>query len=115
MAAAANAEDIKKAKETIGKVVKLEFREEKGTITAADKAERAALSQRAYADIQSGMPFATAGAKYRDTYEMVLYKTGSGSLPTEAMYSGVSTATVYPYTSPVFVSEMLGSISVDEK
>ena len=53
-----NADDIAKAKATIGKVVQLEFREEKTTITDADRAERKDLASKALAELKD-TPFET--------------------------------------------------------
>lgn len=100
---AKNTEDIKKAKETIGKVVKLEFREEKKSVTDEDRAERKAIIDRAYAEI-STTPFATIGKKYQDQYENVISNTATGAIPAGLAYSGVESATVFPYTTPVYVT-----------
>lgn len=64
--------DIKRAKETIGKVVQLEFREEKIEITDADRAERKSLADTILTELQT-TPFATVGTKYRDQYENIGY------------------------------------------
>ena len=71
-----NAEDIKKAKETIGKVVQLEFREEKAGVTEADKVERKAIADKALVEIQS-VPFSTVGQKYRDQFENIAFNTAT--------------------------------------
>jgi len=98
-------EDITSAKETIGKVVKLEFREAKTEITDADRVEREEIANAAQKEITDGMPFETVGAKYRDQYENVAYITGSGTLPKEATFSGVDAVTTFPYISPVVMTE----------
>ncbi len=100
---AKNAEDIKKAKETIGKVVQLEFREEKTSVTDADRADRRAIAEKALVDLKT-TPFATVGAKYRDTYENVGFVSGTGALPKEISFSGVEAVTTFPYVTPVFVA-----------
>jgi hypothetical protein len=101
---AKNAEDIKKAKETIGKVVQLEFREEKKSVTDADRAERKAIAEKALVDTKT-TPFATVGAKYRDNYENVGFApTATGAIPKEISFSGVDTITTFPYITPVFVA-----------
>jgi preprotein translocase subunit SecD len=79
-------EDILAAKETIGKVVKLEFKEEKKQITEEDKLERRAIAESALREL-STTPFATVGAKYRDQYENVIFSSGTGALPPEATFS----------------------------
>jgi hypothetical protein len=107
-------EDITRAKETIGKVVKLEFREEKTDITEADKLERRAIAEKARAEIESGVPFETIGVKYRDQYEMVGYMPSqSGALPPEATFSGVQSITQFPYVSQVVETAFAPSIGVD--
>jgi protein-export membrane protein SecD len=93
-------EDTIRAKETIGKVVQLEFREKKTEVTEADKAERKSLADKVLSDV-STTPFATVGAKYRDQYENVFFASGTGSLPPEASFSGVEAITTFPYRSTV--------------
>lgn len=98
------AEDIKNAKETIGKVVKLEFREQRqGAVTDADRAERKALADKAYAELKD-TPFSTVGQKYRDQYENVGFVTNSGALPAEAQFPGYDSITTFPHQSPVFTA-----------
>ena len=81
-----NAEDIKKAKETIGKVVQLEFREERSGVTEADKVERKAIAEKAAIEIKT-TPFATVGQKYHDQYENVVFNTSTGALPKEIAFT----------------------------
>ncbi len=101
---AKNAEDIKKAKETIGKVVQLEFREEKKSVTDADRAERKSIAEKALADTKT-TPFATVGAKYRDNYENVGFAvSATGALPKQISFSGADLVTTFPYITPVFVA-----------
>ncbi len=99
-----NAEDIKKAKETIGKVVKLEFREERKWVTEADKAERKVLAEKALSEI-ANTPFATVGSKYRDQYENVVYNIWSGAMPRELTFSGVDALTVFPHRTGVYIAQ----------
>lgn len=94
-----NAEDIARAKETIGKVVQLEFREEKIEITDADKKARREIADKASTEL-STTPFVTVGTKYRDQYENVGYNTASGALPVELRFTNMDTVTL-PYISPV--------------
>ena len=61
-----NAEYIEKAKETVGKVVRLEFKEVRTSITDADRAERKALMENAKKEVDGGMEFPVIGKKYRD-------------------------------------------------
>lgn len=95
-----SAEDIAKAKATIGKVVQLEFREEKTTITAADKAERKALADKALVELQD-TPFDTVVGKYTSQYERVYATAGYGTLPVALDFAGLATASSFPITSPV--------------
>lgn len=93
-------EDIANAKATIGKVVKLEFKEEKKEITEEDKLERRALAESALAELAT-TPFATVGQKYRDQYENIGYISTSGALIAEAQIEGIDSVTTFPYLSPV--------------
>lgn len=97
-----NAEDITKAKETIGKVVQLEFREEKTTITDADKLERKALADKALAEIKD-TPFDTVAGKYMSQFERVYATAGHGVLPKTFEFPGLAEATTFPVVSPVLV------------
>ncbi len=94
-----NAEDIARAKDTIGKVVQLEFREEKKEVTEADKKARREIAEKASTELTSA-PFATVWAKYRDQYENVGYSSASGALPTELQFTNMDTVAI-PYISPV--------------
>jgi hypothetical protein len=93
------AADLARAKETIGKVVQLEFRERNTAVTESDKAGRKALADKALTELQV-TPFATVGAKYRDQYENVGYTTASGALP-EYLQLGDLSSVKIPYTTPV--------------
>lgn len=81
-----NAEDIKKAKETIGKVVQLEFREEKASVTDDDKLERRSIADKAVVDIKT-TPFATVGQKYQSQYENIVFNTATGTIPDALSFS----------------------------
>ena len=82
---AKNAEDIARAKETIGKVVQIEFKEEKKDVTEADKKARQTLADQAFAELKN-TPFETVGTKYRDQYENVGYVSTSGALIPQARF-----------------------------
>lgn len=97
---ARNAEDITKAKETIGKVVQLEFREEKRDVTEADKKERNTLAQNALSEIKSGTPFATVGTKYQDQYDNIAFVTSSGAIPEEFRFEKIDTVPL-PHTTEI--------------
>ncbi len=110
---ARNAEDITRAKETIGKVVQLEFREEKKDITDADKKARQDIAEKALTE-SKGTPFATVGVKYRDQYENVAFMVNSGTLIREAQFDGYEAITTFPYTSPVRYVAGEETLSVDD-
>lgn len=108
-----SAEDIAAAKETIGKVVKLEFKEEKKQITEEDKLERRALAETALRELAT-TPFATVGSKYRDQYENIIFATGTGTLPSEAAFSGVETITKFPHRTGVVSTQGNVSYTLDK-
>lgn len=108
-----NAEDITRAKETIGKVVQLEFREEKKDITDADKKARQDIAEKALTESKS-TPFATIGAKYRDQYENVGFLSTSGSLLREAQFDGADAITTFPHMSGVHYVPGEETLSMDE-
>lgn len=107
-----NAEDIARAKDTIGKVVQLEFREAKNETTEADKKVRRDIAEKALTESKT-TPFATVGVKYRDQYENVAYISTSGALMREAKFDNVDAITKFPYTSPVTYIPGEETISAD--
>jgi len=108
---AKNDEYIAKAKETIGKVVRLEFKEQKTTVTDADKQERTDIATKLLAEVQSvTYSFATIANKYKDQYENIEYRLGSGELsevPVEFSFTGIENV-VTPYTSPKIMETQKG-------
>lgn len=111
-----NAEYIAKAKDTIGKVVRLEFKEQKTEITDADRAERKTLADSAKKEIGDGTLFASIAKKYQENYENIEYSTSSGSLkelPKEAVFSGIENVREAKLVGP-FSSEKVGSMSLGE-
>ena len=104
---ARNDEYIARAKETIGKVVRLECKEKKGEITDADRAERRSIADAALKEVRDGtLAFDVVGKKYQDLYENVSYTSGSGSrseMPPELSFTGMGIVQA-PYTSDVFAS-----------
>ncbi len=67
-----NEENIKKAKETIWKVVKIEFKEKRKTVTDADKKERKDLARTIIQELKTTKDwFNPVAQKYRDNYENV--------------------------------------------
>lgn len=66
--------NIKKAKEAIWKVVKIEFKERKTEITPKDYAERKQIADKALTEIeQSNAIFSVTAKKYQDTYPNVVF------------------------------------------
>lgn len=108
-----NAEDIKKAKDVIGRVVKLEFREQKDQVTEADKEERKALATKAEQELKADTPFDTVGQKYSNNYENVIYYNGSGALPPFAQFPDYQKVEKFPYLAPVFVANVNPTMSKD--
>lgn len=111
---AKNAEDIARAKETIGKVVQIEFREEKKGITEADKKARKDLAEKALLETKD-TPFTTVGTKYRDQYENVGYVFTGGALIPQAKFDGIDAINKFPYISPVHYVAGEETIGADEK
>jgi len=107
-------EDIVNAKETIGKVVKLEFKEQKRETTEEDRLERRVIAESALRDLQSA-PFDTIGKKYRDQYENVLYVSGSGTLPSEASFEGIENISEFPYRTGIVTTQWNVSLGVDDE
>jgi protein-export membrane protein SecD len=95
-----NREDVTRAKDVIGKVVQLEFREQKTETTESDRIERRLVADKAIADLKD-TSFEVVGAKYRDQEERVTFASGTGSLPSEALFSGYDTITKFPHTTGV--------------
>ncbi|MDD4530534.1 MAG: protein translocase subunit SecD [Candidatus Gracilibacteria bacterium] len=91
---AKNEESIAKAKEVIGRVVRLEFKEKKETITDQDKAERRKVIDDLYTELKTGnVEFSVIANKYKDKYENISYISSSGSkeeMPKEFIFTGIS-------------------------
>ena len=99
---AKNDEYITKAKETIGKVVRLEFKEQKTSVSDADKKERTDIATKLLSEVQEAKyPFATIATKFKDQYENIEYRAGSGEtseLPQEFAFTGMESVKT-PYVS----------------
>lgn len=110
-----NDEYIAKAKETIGKVVRLEFKEQKTVVTDDDKKERKTIAEKIKKDIDtSEFTFATIWEKYKNQYEKVEYKTGSwtrDSMPHEATFSWMENVKT-PFVSWILESSKWPSYSL---
>ncbi len=118
---AKNDEYITKAKDTIGKVVRLEFKEQKTSVTDADKKERTDIAMKVLAEVQEAKyPFVTIANKYKDKYENIEYRAGSGEtsmMPTEFAFSGMESVKT-PYVSTKVLETQKGeaySIGLDNK
>lgn len=96
------AQDIANAKEVIGKVVRLEFKElRSGKPTQSEYDERKNIAETAKNDIAVMDPQTMVG-KYQSNYERVIAKTGTWAIPSEAIGSDVKIDSVkLPFISPV--------------
>lgn len=112
-----NAEYIERAKETIGKVVRLEFKEQKTDVTDADRAARKTLADDLKKEISAdGSNFAQIAKKYAASNERVGYASGSEakeSLPAELAFTGFLQATG-PKLTDVTLAERAGSYSIGQ-
>lgn len=109
-----NNEYIKKAKETIGKVVRLEFKEMKTEITDADKAERKDIANKAKNELASWTDFKTIWNKYKDSYENVAYNTWSWTkdeIPQEATFKWMEDVKT-PFVSDIIETAQQWSLTV---
>lgn len=85
-----NEENIKKAKETIWRVVKIEFKEKRTSVTDQDKKERKDLARTIITELKTTKDWFTAVAqKYKDNYENVDVGTFSWTKEELSSYFGV--------------------------
>lgn len=113
---AKNTEYIQKAKDTIGKVVRLEFKEMKTEITDADKKERKDIALNIKKELAWNVDFATIWGKYKDSYENIIYTAWSGSkdtMPLEATFSWMENVKT-PFISDVIESSQKWTYSMWE-
>ncbi len=112
-----NEEYIKKAKDTIGKIVRLEFKEKKVEITDQDKKDRKDIVNKVLKDIKSKeYEFETVANKYKDQYENVeyLYWTWSKTeLPAEATFTWMENITT-PFISEILNTKKPSSYNIWE-
>ena len=81
-----NWENIERAKAAIGKVVKIEFKEVRDTITETDIAERKNIAYRAYEDLSTNIEsFNIEIQKYQNKYENIVSWT---TMQIEEIFSG---------------------------
>ncbi len=111
-----NAEYIARAKDTVGKVVRLEFKEKKTTVTDADKTERMNIAKAMLTEVSAkNAKFADVSKKFAQNNENVGYLTGSSvesaKLPLELSFSGFTSITKTGLTG-ILEGETEGSYSV---
>jgi len=93
--------NIKRAKDAIGRVMKIEFKELRGSITEADLKARQEIAQSLLKEAQeSKYQFSVTSNKYRDTYEKVSIGDFTGSIESLKVglgFTGSELATgIYP-------------------
>jgi protein-export membrane protein SecD len=112
-----NNEYIKNAKETIGKVVRLEFKEEKTEVTADDLAERTAIAKAALEEAKKGGEFASIAKKYSQNHENTRFITDAKvdleNLPAELSFESFKKITTTGLTS-LLEGQLAGSLTIDE-
>lgn len=110
-----NNEYIAKAKDTIGKVVTLEFKEKKTKITDEDRALRNKIATDAMSEVKKwDVAFATIWKKYKDSYENIEFLAGTGTndnMPEEVTFTGMENVKT-PYTSDIINSQKASSFSL---
>lgn len=109
-----NNEYITKAKDTIWKVVRLEFDEKKTQITDADKAQRKTIAQNALKELKTSETFDTIAKKYKDSYENVEFQTWSGTkdtMPQEATFSWMENVST-PFITDIINSQKWASFTL---
>jgi protein-export membrane protein SecD len=112
---ARNEEYINDAKNTIGKVVRLEFKEKKTDITEADRVERRKIADAALSELSaSGANFESIARKFIQNNEAVAYGSGSKveveKLPAELSFTGFTSAKVG--VTQILESELGASLSI---
>ena len=103
-----NREFIQKAKDTVGKVVRLEFKEEKTQVTDADRAQRRAIADAFATEVKDSLDaFATVATKFQDQHENVTFQQGTGTyaqLPGFVRLPEGKQPSTSPFLSSVFVA-----------
>ncbi|EKE26903.1 MAG: hypothetical protein ACD_4C00125G0001 [uncultured bacterium (gcode 4)] len=112
---AKNNEYIQKAKDTIGKVVRLEFKEKKTKITDDDKMQRKVIADSALKEIKtSDIDFDTIAKKYKDSYENVEFQIWTwtkDTLPLEATFTWMENVKT-PYITDIINSTKSSSFTL---
>lgn len=82
-----NNTNILRAKEAIGRVMKIEFKEQRTSVTPEDKEERKNIAEKLLSEAQSSKySFPVTSSKYKDSYENVESGTLSGTLKELSAY-----------------------------
>ena len=91
-------QDIKNAKEVIGKVVDLEFRELRTSTSDEEYAAREKLASEASEDLKT-LDFNIISQKYHKPNDNIVAKTGTGEIPPEAKISALEkfSADTFPH------------------
>lgn len=88
--------------------MRLEFKEQKTTVSDADKKERVDIANKIATEInEAKYPFATIANRYKDQYENIAYLSGTGTreqIPAEVTWTGMENVTT-PYTSKVMETQ----------
>ncbi len=110
-----NNEYIKNAKDTIGKVVRLEFKEEKTNVTPEDIAARTTIAKAALEEAKKGGDFATIAKKYSQNNENTKYVTDTEvdleNLPAELNIDAFKKITTVGLTN-LLEGQLAGSLSI---
>lgn len=86
-----NSANIERAKEAIGKVVKIEFREARTQITQADRDARQTIYNEAYETLtESEYDFFVDAKRFQDTYENIVSGTAQDITELFTFWSGVT-------------------------
>lgn len=111
-----NEEDIAKAKETIGKVVRLEFKEQKTEITDEDLLERQKIAQDVFNEIKNWMDFEVVANKYSEKYENIVFSKDTytnENIPSELSFTWMENIQT-PYISEIIESQKSPSFAMWE-
>lgn len=95
-------QDIENAKMVIGKVVNLEFKEMRTSVSDEEYLGRETLAKEAKKDLET-LDFGVLSQKYNNPADNIYVKTGTGTIPDEAKISALSTARIdnFPYVFDV--------------
>ena len=99
----ANRRFIEQAKDTIGRVVRLEFKERKTTITDEDRAQRRQIAQ-SFSDeaTNNEVPTKVLAQQWADQYERVEYSSQTGATLADIMHSDSALPDAFPFVTDVY-------------